>query len=468
MAFFAIVTRLAETFYRHPAPRFFFATFFSIGKVLSSAGSTLFGVKETLNTYGLEGSANASLSYGLTILNAFVTTSNRVPSIYTKLLGKTPEDTPPTEGTPPYHALPESEEQPISIYPGIKILYVLMFGLCLLSTPFSALNAYLSSITLAREMNLETGGNASIALASFVTSSSMASYFSFNLMRMGKNVQRCCDALNRRLHGEAFGFATKTVIVTLLSTVFGTMAGIGTSYLGTSKSLELFPLTHNFPTDVKEALVLTSVIASLSSSTFLFGVSSYDLIDNFINQFMNWQQQQQHRANSHTSTETETESSIPYYAKLMILIDSISSSFTGFIGVNRLVRTQVNVEANNLWLILFGCLPPSVNNIIMNYAIGLVGCKPTTDWLRQQKQRLTEWCRPQPEPVLLTTEPRSHGPELNVEDLTHDGNMPCESTPSGIRSFSLPGLPQAHSPTILDIRQDLDPLLNNATMESFS
>ena len=157
------------------------ATFFSVGKVLSSAGSTLFGVKETLSAYGVNKQAGLGLSSGLTVLNVLLTTANRAPPIYRRLLkaprlrelaqqqqqqteryqflGAPPpllaidptvpsprlsQEPPPFPDLPPL-ALSKASLRPAlsveALSPASKFLYYLLSFFGHLSLPFSALNA---------------------------------------------------------------------------------------------------------------------------------------------------------------------------------------------------------------------------------------------------------------------------------------------------------------------------------------
>lgn len=363
---FATLKHFGARLYRHPVPRIIIATIFSLGKIAASAGSTLFGIRETLESYGVVDPVVQGIANGLTSLNVLITSASRAPPIYRKLLGyshRKPEDYQvlATKPLPLNPALHLSTRMQVSYY------FLVTFGY--LSSPFSALNAYLSAITLIDTLCPSMEDAHRIGLANFVTASSMMSYYSFNLKKMRRNTLKCCVVIQQRLHGEPFNIQYRTIAATLLSTVFGVIAGIGTSYLGTTKSLERFPLTQDLTPDTQTTIVITSVIASLFSSTFIYGVSSYDQIKAWLE----------------PSTANRHITAIPYYARVMVLIDSSGGSLLGFIGVVNLIGRLFGLDPNAA---IAPSLPSLLNNIVMNYSLGLIGCKGTTKWLRQQSLKL--------------------------------------------------------------------------------
>ncbi len=377
---------LCQQLYVHRKIRLVIATIFSVGKVLSSAGGTLFGLKETLATYGIDCPPTMALAGGLTALNATLTTANRAPPIYRKLLKGLPAR-PIAEPIEHYYQRLDGSridipDEPTAITPIVDLvsststlsndalstvstgLYYLITSLCHLSLPFSALNAYLSATTLINEIYPDANKAAHLSFAYFVTISSMMSYCTFNLARMRRNVLRFCAGLDYRYTLGTFNLGTKTLVATLFSTIFGIIAGIGTAYLGAGKSLDLFPLTQDLSPDIKESLIISSVVASLFSSTFIFAVSCYDQI----------------KAHLEPHLREANHFSIPLYAKILTLIDSSSNSMTGFIGVINLIDRLLDHSLNRLALILIGVLP-LLNNIFMNYSLGLIGSQPTLKWL---------------------------------------------------------------------------------------
>lgn len=404
-------TRLAgwcRPIYESRALRIAVATFFSVGKILSSAGSTLFGLKETLNAYGADDKVSLGVSSSLTVLNIVLTTGNRAPPIYRRLL-KRRRAAPPTyqaldeplsdsaidptlmrndllpvvQATPVTAYLPLSQAPPTTslsvavLSQAGKVAFYGLTSFCYLSLPFSALNAYLSAITLINEVYPDLPVNDRLAFASFVTASSMMSYCTFNLAKMQRHVLRFCAAFDYRMQHGTFGIHKYTWIATLLTTVFGIIAGMGTSFLGTQKSLDLFPLTQDLSAETKNFFIGSSVMASLFSSVFVFAFSCYDQVKAYLE----------------PSDRLVTEHfQIPWYVHVMTLLDSISNSTTGFIGITRLLSQLLKQSPNNPLLICIG-IPPLLNNIFMNYSLGLLGLKPTLEWLQGQMQRLVGCCR---------------------------------------------------------------------------
>lgn len=383
MVFYYWLKYASQSFYQHRWPKIILASLFSFGKIFSSAGGALFSTQQTLKTYHVSEPSPSVLAAIVVVNNILLTTGTRAPPIFKKLLRT---NQPPT--TPSHQALSAVDPQGVVLPPmsaPIKALYYTLLTLGYLSTPFSALNAYLSGITLINTM-ADLDEDSRMALASFVTACSMMSYYSFNLHKMHKNVLRCCQALNARWHGHHVDLSHKTIIVTLINSVFGVIAGVGTAYISTSKSLDLFPLTKDMDHQAKTTTVLLSVIASLFSSAFIFGISAYDQVKMYLE----------------PSLQPQARHQIPYYAKAMVLVDSVINSLLGFIGIIHLLNSVVHSDENDWRLVIAGLLP-LLNNIFMSFSLGLVGCHSTTQWLQHQKHKLSEYCWPDKEyPPLLS------------------------------------------------------------------
>lgn len=393
MTLFSWLKRTSQHIYQHRWPKIFLAGLFSFGKILSSAGGALFSTQQTLKTYHIGEPAPSVLSAIVLINNVLLTTATRAPPIFKKLLKN------PLVPATPLHQSRSASGTPLAMSPPVKGLYYSLLTLGYLSTPFSALNSYLSGITLINTMT-DLDEDSRMALASFITVCSMMSYYSFNLHKMHKNIARCCHALTERLHGQPFGLSVKTTIVTLINSVFGVIAGIGTSYISTSKSLELFPLTQDIDDQTKTTTILVSVIASIFSSTFIFGISAYDQVKT----------QLETPASPH-----HTHHPVPYYAKTMVMIDSVINSLIGFIGIIHLLSSVSGTRENDWRLVIAGVLP-LLNNIFMNFSLGLVGCYSSTQWVRHQKQKLSQYCWPNQEyPPLLS---QVDAPPLLPEQVT--------------------------------------------------
>lgn len=217
---------------------------------------------------------------------------------------------------------------------GTKILYNNLLVLCYLSPLFLGMSAYVSGVTLANALYAGFSPKEQMLLGGSLALCTVVAYWYFQLALMFNGLRACCDSLQLWHEGKGLGLNVHAMSITLLTGFGGIPYGLGLGYLSTRTCLELFPMTAQAPSEVKETLLAMSLLTAAAGSVFIFSYCMYRVTAGSL------QRRESSLARSRVST--------PYYAWLMMAIDSTAISLGGFAGIRLLLTGLLGTRPDPL------------------------------------------------------------------------------------------------------------------------